>query len=121
MQQEIQNHKGSAFQNMRVWQKAMTLTSLVYKIARQLPKEELFALSSQIRRCAVSVPSNIAEGSKRGTKKDFLQFLRIASGSAAELETQLLLVRREYSVPIEEASKELNELQRMLESLMSKV
>ncbi len=106
---------------MRVWQKAMTLVSLVYRLAHQLPKEELFALSSQVRRCAVSVPSNIAEGSKRGTKKDFLQFLRIASGSAAELETQLLLMQNEYHIDATEALQELNQLQRMLESLMSKL
>ncbi len=119
--QEIRTQTGSAFKNMRVWQKAMTLVSLVYRLARQLPKEELFALSSQVRRCAVSVPSNIAEGSKRGTKKDFLQFLRIASGSAAELETQLLLMQNEYHIDATEALQELNQLQRMLESLMNKL
>ena len=69
---------------------------LVYQITRQLPQHELYALSSQLSRAAISIPSNIAEGSKRGTTKDFMQFLRIANGSAAEVETQLLLVKELY-------------------------
>ena len=114
--------EGSAFRRMLVWQKAMILTSSVYKIVKGLPKEEMYALGSQLRRCAVSIPSNIAEGSKRGTKKDFLQFLRIASGSAAELETQLILAEEEYAIKgISDTLRNLNELQRMLESLMSKL
>lgn len=114
--------EGSAFRRMLVWQKAMFLTKSVYEIVKKLPKEENYALASQLRRCAVSIPSNIAEGSKRGTKKDFLQFLRIASGSAAELETQLILVEEEYAIEgIPNALGSLNELQRMLESLMSKL
>lgn len=113
---------GSAFRRMLVWQKAMTLTSSVYKIVRLLPKEEMYALSSQLRRCATSIPSNIAEGSKRGTKKDFLHFLRIASGSAAELETQLILAEEEYAIGgISHVLDALSELQRMLESLMRKL
>lgn len=114
--------EGSAFRRMLVWQKAMFLTKFVYEIVKKLPKEENYALASQLRRCAVSIPSNIAEGSKRGTKKDFLHFLRIASGSAAELETQLILAEEEYVIEgIPDALGNLNELQRMLESLMSKL
>lgn len=120
--QSEQFQEGSAFRRMLVWQKAMSITSAVYKIIKKLPKEENYALASQLRRCAVSIPSNIAEGSKRGTKKDFLHFLRIASGSAAELETQLILAEEEYAIDgISSVLEELSELQRMLESLMRKL
>lgn len=120
--QTDQFQKGSAFRRMLVWQRAMILTKSVYKIVSNLPKEENYALANQLRRCAVSIPSNIAEGSKRGTKKDFLQFLRIASGSAAELETQLIIAEEEYAITgISDILASLNEFQRMLESLMRKL
>ena len=88
----------------------------------RLPKDEIYGLTSQIRRCAVSVPSNIAEGAKRGSKKDFLQFLRIANGSAAELETQLILVKEIYPASVsKDIDTLLEEVQRMLTSLIRKV
>lgn len=75
----------------------MDLTQLVYEISMKLPKEEKYELVSQIKRCAVSIPSNIAEGAGRGTDKDFKRFLEMALGSCNELETQLLLsVRLTY-------------------------
>lgn len=77
-----------------VWQKAVDLAVSVYKITRYFPKEELFGLVSQMRRCAVSVPSNIAEGQARNTTGEFKQFLGIAKGSLAELDTQLKIARR---------------------------
>lgn len=110
----------SAFQKLIVWQRAMEATKLAYAVARTLPKEEQFALSDQIRRCAVSIPSNIAEGAKRG-KKEFAQFLRIANGSAAELETQLLLSRDLYSSTIDTTFSKLTEVQKMIESLLRKL
>ena len=79
------------FKDLIVWQKAMRLAREVYTIARQLPIEEKFALADQIRRSAVSIPSNIAEGQSRGTSKDFIHFLHIARGSNAELMTQYLI------------------------------
>ena len=65
----------SHFRNLIVWQKAMELTSRVYKMTAGFPKEEVYGLTSQMRRCAVSIPSNIAEGSQRGTQKDFAYFI----------------------------------------------
>ena len=74
-----------------VWQKSMELAREVYLFTREFPKEETYGLVSQLRRAAISVPSNIAEGSARTTDKNFRQFLSIAYGSALEIETQLLL------------------------------
>ena len=99
----------------------MDIARLSYTLAHALPKEEQFGLASQIRRCAVSIPSNIAEGSRRGSKKEFRQFLRIAAGSAAELETQLLLSRDLYANNPENVLSLLNEVERMIESLSQKI
>jgi len=71
----------------------MQLAEQVYELTKKFPKEELYGITSQIRRSAISVPSNIAEGSGRRSNKDFIRFLNIASGSLAELETQLTLCR----------------------------
>jgi four helix bundle protein len=81
-----------SFKELIVWQKSMGLAKDVYQICKKLPAEERFGLVDQMQRCVVSIPSNIAEGNKRTTAKDYVQFLRTASGSAAELETKLLLV-----------------------------
>ena len=79
------------YRDLLAWQKAMKLVTHVYEITKTFPDDEKFGLVSQIRRCAVSVPSNIAEGQARNSKGEFLQFLRIARGSTAELTTQLLI------------------------------
>ena len=81
------------FKELIVWQRAMELAQAVYALVKILPKEETYALSDQMRRSAVSIPSNIAEGHARQTSKEFTQFLCIARGSLAELETQLLLAK----------------------------
>lgn len=107
-----------SFKDLLVWQRSMELVKEVYRITKQFPRSEEFALSSQLRRCAVSITSNIAEGSKRGTQKDFLQFLRITDGSSAELETQLLIAKDEYpKVDYVKAFALLDEVQRMLNKL----
>ena len=80
-----------SYRDLLVWQKAMLAAKMVYLLVKQLPQEELFALSNQIRRSAISIPSNIAEGQARNSTREFLQFLSIAKGSKAELETQLIL------------------------------
>lgn len=79
----------SSYKDLVVWRKAVELAIATYKLTDQFPKEEIYGLSSQMKRASVSVSSNIAEGSIRGSKKDFCHFLRISSGSIAELETQV--------------------------------
>lgn len=86
--------KGKNYRELLVWQKAMQAAEDTYNIVKTLPKEEMFALSDQMRRAAVSIPSNIAEGNARDTNKETVHFLYIAQGSRAELETQLELCRR---------------------------
>jgi four helix bundle protein len=82
-----------SFRDLQVWQKAMKLTTLVYSITQSFPREEAFGLSSQMRRAAVSIPSNIAEGQGRLNTREFRQFLSIARGSVCELQTQLEIAR----------------------------
>ncbi len=79
------------FRNLVAWQQAMVVAKSIYAIIKKLPAEEKYALGDQMRRAAVSIPSNIAEGQGRGTDKEFYHFLSIAQGSASELETQLIL------------------------------
>ena len=79
----------ATFRDLNVWEKSMSLVTEVYKLIRKLPKEESYCLSDQMRRAAVSIPSNIAEGHARDSQNVFLRFLSIAQGSRAELDTQL--------------------------------
>ncbi|MBE7158835.1 MAG: four helix bundle protein [Rhodospirillales bacterium] len=83
-----------SFRDLQVWHLAIDLTELVYSLTAQFPKHEVFGLSAQMRRAAVSIPSNIAEGSARNSRKDFRNFIAIAKGSACELQTQLLIAER---------------------------
>jgi four helix bundle protein len=83
-----------SYRDLVVWQNAMQIVEETYILIRKLPKEEKYALSDQMRRAAVSIPSNIAEGQARRTTKDFIKFLSIARGSIAELETQYLICVR---------------------------
>ena len=110
-----------SFKELIVWQKSMDLAKQVYDISRKLPSEERYGLASQMQRCAVSIPSNIAEGNKRNTARDYVQFLRIASGSAAELETQLLLARNIYTLEISKELAILEEVQKMLQVMKKKL
>ena len=89
------------YQDLVAWQKAMDLVTETYRATRCLPKEEQYGLSSQMRRAAVSIPSNIAEGQGRGGDAEFSRFLRIAYGSLRELETQLLISERLGDLPAE--------------------
>jgi len=82
------------YRELIVWQKSMDLVELVYQTTGQFPKEELYGLTSQVRRSVVSIPSNIAEGQARKSTQEFLRFLSIAHGSRAEMETQIILANR---------------------------
>ena len=108
------------FQKLKVWQKGMELAQRVYEASNKLPKEELYGLISQLRRSAVSVPSNLAEGSQRTSDKDFANFVLIAKGSLAELETQILLSEQLHYLSKSQAAPLINliqELQKMLRAL----
>ena len=83
-----------SFRDLRVWQKSMDLTVTIYRLTGSFPREEVFGLSSQLRRSAVSIPSNIAEGQGRLNTREFRQFLGVARGSNCELQTQLEIARR---------------------------
>jgi len=112
------------YQELLVWQKAMDLTAVIYQLVKKLPKEELFALSDQMRRAVVSIPSNIAEGRDRNTNNEFIHFLTISRGSKAELETQLLIcVKVGYlnETEIDEAMILSTEVGKMLTSLINKL
>ena len=109
-----------SFRDLKVWNLAIDMTTLVYALTADFPKSEIYGLSSQMRRAAVSIASNIAEGSARGTKKDFKQFVSIARGSNCELQTQLLIATR-LGFAKEQALKEIevisNEIGQMLSGL----
>jgi len=105
------------FKELLVWQKAMDLVEQIYIITADFPKEEKFGLQSQIRRCGVSIPSNIAEGAGRNSKNEFRHFLSYALGSSYELETQLsLALRFNYFTKeqLETISNVLDQVQKIL-------
>lgn len=91
---EIRTHK-----DLDVWKNSITPAKELYRLTENFPKEETYGLASQMKRAAVSIPSNIAEGAARNSTKEFIQFLYIALGSLAELETQLLLARELEFIP----------------------
>jgi four helix bundle protein len=110
------------FKNLRVWQEAMRVAKEIYKITRTFPESEKFGLTSQLQRAAVSIPSNIAEGSGRNTKKDFAHFLGQARGSLYEVITQLEICVSIGILKLEQISKLLNEcesLSKQLNALIS--
>ncbi len=110
------------YQELIAWQKAMDLVEDVYKASKDFPREEVYALTSQIRRAAVSIPSNIAEGQGRRTTSDFLRHLSIAYGSLCEVETQILIAERlKYiaQVRLEDVMKRAGEVGRLLNGLMA--
>jgi four helix bundle protein len=114
----------SSYKNLFVWQKGMNLCEDVYLVTKAFPSTEIYGLTSQIRRCCVSIPSNIAEGNARGSKSAYKQFLRIAFASAAELETQLMIAQRIGYLKekdFEGLSKQLEEIIKMLNSLIKSI
>lgn len=111
----------NSFKELLIWQKSYSLTKDVYRATKDLPTAERFSLSDQIHRSSVSIPSNIAEGYGRGSKKDYVKFLRIAYGSTLELETQLLLVKDLYNLDTRSAIDSLAEVQKMLYVMIKKL
>ena len=115
----LQNYK-----DLIVWQKAMDLAAEIHRLSKAFPREELYGLTSQIRRAAVSVPSNIAEGHARQSTAEFRNFLSISLGSLAEVDTQQLLAQRfEYLTPDQAKETEglITQIGKMLHSLRNKL
>ena len=113
-----------SYRDLIVWQKAMVLVKAVYESSKSFPRDEQFGLTQQLRRSAVSIPSNIAEGSGRGTTQDYVRFLQIARGSLFEAQTQLELTR-DLQFLSEPRTAEIlalcNEIERMLNALITKL
>jgi len=111
-----------SYKELAVWQKSVQLVVEIYNLTERFPKEETYGLTSQARRASVSIPSNIAEGSKRKDLPEYLQFLRIADASAAELETQIVIAKKLYAVlDYSKIDGLLEEIQKMLNTLISKL
>jgi four helix bundle protein len=113
------NHR---YDKLAVWQKSMDLVEEIYKVTENFPQSEQFGLSVQMRRCAVSIPSNITEGSRRNSNKDCHHFLTIAFGSGAELETQLQIAKRlnfVSEVDYERMKELIEEVMKMLNKFRS--
>jgi four helix bundle protein len=112
------------YKELVVWQRAMDLVVLVYQITHCFPKHEVFGLTNQMRRAAVSVPSNIAEGQGRGTRDSFRHFLQIARGSLQEVETQAILAQRLGLLPAEVGARlfeSVSEVARIINGLRRKL
>ncbi len=109
-----------SYKDLIVWQKSIELVVEIYRITKLFPKEELYGITSQMRRAVVSIPSNIAEGYSRRHRKEYSQFIRTSFGSGAELETQIIVSKRLNFVPVQEFKKAdnlLEEIMKMLNSL----
>lgn len=114
----------SHFRKILVWQKSISLVTKIYKSTCNFPKEEIFGLTSQIKRSSISIPSNIAEGSGRESNKDFLRFLYISLGSLFEMQTQLEIAKNIEYLREEEFTnlyEDSREIERMLVSLIKKI
>lgn len=111
-----------SYKQLKVWQRSIELVKEVYKITDDFPKSELYGLISQMRRCVISIPSNIAEGYKRRNLGEYIQFLSIADASAAELETQIIIAKDLYSkIDFSRTESLLEEVQKMLITMIKKL
>lgn len=114
---QIRSHK-----DLTVWQRAIELVVETYNITKKFPKSEEFGLGSQMRRSAIAIPSNIAEGYRRKGINEYIQFLYIANASASELETQLIIALKVYpGIDYSKISSLLNEILKMLSSMIAKL
>lgn len=112
----------NSYKQLIVWQKSIELVKEIYLSTALLPKEELYALATQMRRAAISIPSNVAEGYKRKNLKEYLQFLSIADASSAELETQVIIAKQLYKeIDFSRIESLLLEIQKMLITLIKKL
>jgi len=120
----MENKKIGSFKDLFVWQKGIELVNDIYKATKKFPKEELYCLTSQIRRAAISIPANIAEGWGRGTTKNYIQFLEISRGSLFELNTLIIIAYNQEYIKKEtcdEIENKLNEIGRMLNAMITKL
>ena len=112
----------SDYKDLNVWKESIDFVEMVYRIVKSFPREEIYALSDQLKRAVVSIPSNIAEGASRNSNKEFVQFLYIALGSASEVETQLIIAKRlNYIMSIENELNEITKIRKMLNGLISSI
>ena len=116
--------KIESFKDLKIWQKGIEIVKQVYALTKLFPKEELYGLTSQTRRAAVSIPSNIAEGFRRLHNPEYKQFLYISLGSAAELETQLIIAKELSFMnqnDLNEVSEKIDHMSRMVKNLLKKL
>jgi four helix bundle protein len=112
------------FRELTIWNQGIDLAVKVYEVSKQLPKEELYGLRSQITRAVVSIPSNIAEGCSRESERDFKRFLEISLGSAFELETHLIVAEKLgfiISTSVQDVLADLTKEQKQINTLISKI
>lgn len=117
-------NKINTYKDLIVWQKSVALVTSIYSITKDFPTEEKFGIVSQLNRSAVSIPSNIAEGYGRQSSKNYLQFLKIARGSAMETETLLIISKNLNYIndsDFEKTTNELEEVSKMLQGLINKI
>ena len=120
----VNSQKIRNFKDLKIWQESVELVEKIYKITKEFPKEELYSIVNQIRRSAVSLPSNIAEGFMRYHNKEFKQFLFIALASSAELETQLIISNKLKYITeqkLDELSESIDKLNRMIMTLIKRL
>jgi four helix bundle protein len=116
--------KITSYKELIVWQKSYDLTRKIYSVTESFPRKEDFSLTSQMRRCSLSIPSNIAEGYRRAHRKEFIQILQIAYGSASELEVQLMLAKDVDYLDNEKymiCNSLLTEVLKMLNAMLAKI
>jgi len=118
------NHNLKSYKDLRVWSKGIDLVTRIYRTTQKFPKTEIYSLTQQMRRCSVSIPSNIAEGFRRFHSKEYIQFLRISLGSCAELETQTIIGNNLNYISDDEQAillEKLDHLSRMLTKLIKNI